>query len=55
MGFFTSYHCCQKDRMEDMAMKDILPPDVTQGAMLRGNEYGWGVSSHPPKKSGEAG
>ena len=24
-----------------------LPPDITQGATLRGNEYGWSVSSFP--------
>ena len=28
-------------------MNDVLPPDVLQGAMLRGNEYGWSVSSFP--------
>jgi hypothetical protein len=28
-------------------MNDVLPPDVMQGAMLRGNEYGWSVSSFP--------
>jgi hypothetical protein len=32
-------------RMEDMAMEDILPPGITQGAMLRGNEYSLSVSS----------
>jgi hypothetical protein len=30
-------------------MEDILPPDITQGAMLRGNEHGWGVSSPPQR------
>jgi predicted ATPase len=24
-----------------------LPPDISQGAVLRGNEYGWSVSSFP--------
>src|ERR1700757_79233 len=24
-----------------------LPPDITEGATLRGNEYGWSVSSFP--------
>jgi hypothetical protein len=28
-------------------MNDILPPDMLQGATLRGNEYGWSVSSFP--------
>jgi hypothetical protein len=28
-------------------MDFILPPDISQGAMLRGNEYGWSVSSFP--------
>jgi hypothetical protein len=28
-------------------MADVLPPDITQGAALRGNEYGWTVSSFP--------
>ncbi len=28
-------------------MDFILPPDISQGAMLRGNEYGWTVSSFP--------
>ncbi len=28
-------------------MKDVLPPEVLQGATLRGNEYGWSVSSFP--------
>src|ERR1700675_3318134 len=32
-------------RLEASAMKDVLPPDVLQGAVLRGNEYGWSVSS----------
>jgi hypothetical protein len=28
-------------------MDDVLPPDILQGATLRGNEYGWSVSSFP--------
>jgi hypothetical protein len=28
-------------------MDDVLPPDVSQGATLRGHEYGWSVSSFP--------
>jgi hypothetical protein len=28
-----------------MAVPDTLPPDVLEGATLRGNEYGWSVSS----------
>jgi hypothetical protein len=28
-------------------MIDVLPPDVLQGATLRGNEWGWSVSSFP--------
>lgn len=28
-------------------MSNILPPDVLRGATLRGNEYGWEVSSFP--------
>jgi hypothetical protein len=28
-------------------MHDPLPPDMLQGATLRGNEYGWSVSSFP--------
>ena len=28
-------------------MDFILPPDISQGAMLRGNKYGWSVSSFP--------
>jgi hypothetical protein len=28
-------------------MGDVLPPDILQGATLRGNEYGWSVSSFP--------
>jgi hypothetical protein len=28
-------------------MDDVLPPDVLQGAALRGNEYGWSVSLFP--------
>ena len=28
-------------------MDFILPLDISQGAMLRGNEYGWSVSSFP--------
>src|SRR6266699_3709084 len=26
---------------------DILPEDIRQGARLRGNEYGWSISSFP--------
>lgn len=33
-------------------MEDFLPPDITQGAMLRDNEYGWVVSSSPQKNHG---
>ena len=25
----------------------VLPPDISQGASLRGNEYGWSISSFP--------
>lgn len=28
-------------------MDDVLPPDILQGATLRGKEYGWSVSSFP--------
>ena len=28
-------------------MANALPPDITQGATLRGNEYGWIVSTFP--------
>jgi hypothetical protein len=28
-------------------MDFILPPDISQGAILRGNEYGWSVPSFP--------
>jgi hypothetical protein len=28
-------------------MERILQPDITQGATLRGGEYGWSVSSFP--------
>ena len=28
-------------------MDDVLPPDISQSADLRGNEYGWRVSSFP--------
>src|ERR1700722_1433502 len=28
-------------------MKDVLPPDVLEGATLRGNEYGWSVPAFP--------
>jgi hypothetical protein len=28
-------------------MRDVLPPDILQDATLRGNEYGWSVSSFP--------
>lgn len=30
-----------------MPVDDTLPPDVLEGATLRGNEYGWNVSSFP--------
>jgi len=33
--------------MEASAMDDVLPPDILQGATLRGNEYGSGVSWFP--------
>jgi len=26
-------------------MDDVLPPDISQSADLRGNEYGWRVST----------
>ena len=26
---------------------EVLPPDISQGATLRGNEYGWSVSAFP--------
>jgi hypothetical protein len=26
---------------------EVLPPDISRGATLRGNEYGWTVSSFP--------
>src|SRR5271170_4811299 len=28
-------------------MFDALPPDIQKGATVRGNEYGWDVSSFP--------
>jgi hypothetical protein len=28
-------------------MDYVLPPDIAEGASLRGNEYGWSVSSFP--------
>jgi hypothetical protein len=28
-------------------MDTVLPSDISQGARLRGNEYGWSVSSFP--------
>jgi hypothetical protein len=28
-------------------MEDVLPPEISQGATLRSNEYGWSVSSFP--------
>jgi hypothetical protein len=28
-------------------MDDVFPPDVLQGAELRGKEYGWSVLSFP--------
>jgi hypothetical protein len=30
-----------------MSSDHDLPPDITEGATLRGNEYGWSVSSFP--------
>ena len=30
-----------------MTMADVLPARITRGATLRGNEYGWTVSSFP--------
>jgi hypothetical protein len=30
-----------------MSPSDALPQDITQGATLRGNEYGWIVSTFP--------
>src|SRR5256885_4730309 len=30
-----------------MSGSHLLPPDITEGATLRGNEYGWSVSSFP--------
>jgi hypothetical protein len=26
---------------------EVLPPDISQGSALRGNEYGWTLSSFP--------
>ena len=26
---------------------EVLPPDISQGSALRGNEYGWAISSFP--------
>jgi hypothetical protein len=26
---------------------EVLPPDISQGSALRGNEYGWTISSFP--------
>jgi hypothetical protein len=28
-------------------MIDLLPPQMSQGATLRGNEYGWSISAFP--------
>ena len=33
--------------MKDTSKHDELPPDVIEGATLRGNEYGWSVFSFP--------
>ena len=33
--------------MKDVSKPDDLPSDVLQGAMLRGNEYGWSTVSFP--------
>lgn len=33
--------------MEDLSKRDDLPSDVLEGAMLRGNEYGWSTISFP--------
>ena len=33
--------------MELTAMVYVLPTEVAQGATLRGNEYGWSLSSFP--------
>jgi hypothetical protein len=33
--------------MEATEMVNVLPPQVLQGATLRGNEYGWSVSAFP--------
>jgi hypothetical protein len=30
-----------------MSDKALLPSEITQGAMLRGNEYGWSADSFP--------
>ena len=30
-----------------MASQGILPPDIARDAVLRGNEYGWTISSFP--------
>jgi hypothetical protein len=30
-----------------MSTDHVLPADITEGATLRGNEYGWSVSSFP--------
>ncbi len=30
-----------------MADEPTLPPEITKGATLRGNEYGWSISSFP--------
>jgi hypothetical protein len=32
---------------EVTAVADVLPPEIAQGATLRGNEYGWSIPSFP--------
>ena len=33
--------------MKDLSKPDDLPPDVVEGATLRGSEYGWSTISFP--------
>lgn len=33
--------------MKDLSRPDELPSDVLEGAVLRGNEYGWATASFP--------
>src|SRR6267154_1183791 len=35
------------DKMESGEMNDDLPAIITQGATLRGNEYGWELGAFP--------